>query len=346
MHGRVEVAEVPLVGRDRAVRVLVPLAQQQVELPLGEPRIDVREGHGVEGQVPRGEPRVLPRVGHGDHIAGVEVPPGPVPDRRASLRRGGLAGVAVLPAPDAVGEELLAPDHPRERLAQDTGLVRGACRRCDGVVEGVGLRLPARHDLLRIDRGRDGLVIGEPLLEAQHELHGLPGGDVDPVPPRRLGPLALGVDGRRAGDDVVVDPVLGVARDRVRTPDARLVGRVVAEEGFRGRPPGRTLGVQPVPTEARVLGDDAPVTQAQARSTLDLAAGPGVAEPQGRQDMDRPALGAVVRDSHPHDDVLRTSLRVLDLHGEEPVVVEHPGVQQLVLPHVLARARFSSRRRW
>ena len=216
-----------------------------------------------------------------------------------------------------------------------------ASSRCAGSgrdrrVEGIGLRLPERQDLLRIDRGRDGLVVGEPLLEAEHELHGLAGGDVGPVPPRGLGPGVLGVDGRRAGDHVVVDPVLGVARDRVAAPDPGLVGRVVAEQWFGCDLVGDGMGVQPVSTESRMLGNDVPVAQAQVGSALDLAAGPGVAEPQRRQDVDRADLGAVVGHRHPHHDVLGAGLGVLDLHGEEPVLLEHPGVEQLELPHVLA----------
>ena len=62
VDGRVHVAEGPLVGGQLAVGVHVPLAAQQQELLLGELRIDVGDGHALEGQVPRREPRVLPRV--------------------------------------------------------------------------------------------------------------------------------------------------------------------------------------------------------------------------------------------------------------------------------------------
>ncbi len=72
LHRRVDVAEVPLVGRQGAVGVLEPLPAQQQQLVLGEGRVDVGEGDAVEGQVPGGEPGVLPLVGHRHDVEGVE----------------------------------------------------------------------------------------------------------------------------------------------------------------------------------------------------------------------------------------------------------------------------------
>ena len=80
LHRRVHVAEVPLVGGQRPVRVLEPLPADQDQLVLGERRVHVSEGHAVEGQVPGGEPGVLPLVRHGHDVEGVEVaPPGVAP---------------------------------------------------------------------------------------------------------------------------------------------------------------------------------------------------------------------------------------------------------------------------
>jgi hypothetical protein len=42
VHRRVDVAEVELVGRDLAVGMHVPLAQEEQELPLGEGGVDER----------------------------------------------------------------------------------------------------------------------------------------------------------------------------------------------------------------------------------------------------------------------------------------------------------------
>ena len=75
VHGRVDVAEVPLVGRDLAVRVQVLVAQHEIELRLGEVVVDHRERQHVEGQVPGGEPGVLPLVRHRDDVVVVHVEP-------------------------------------------------------------------------------------------------------------------------------------------------------------------------------------------------------------------------------------------------------------------------------
>ena len=91
VHGRVGVAERPLVGRQRTVGVLEPLAAHHQQLVLGERRVDVGQGDGVEGQVPGGEPRVLPRVGHRQDVAGVHVEPAGVA-AAATLAVGAAAG--------------------------------------------------------------------------------------------------------------------------------------------------------------------------------------------------------------------------------------------------------------
>ena len=83
---RIDVGEVPFVGRDLAVGMHVPLAQQQDELRLGEGGVDVRQRHAVEGQVPGREPRVLPRVGHQDDLVVVQVQPVAVADLPATRR--------------------------------------------------------------------------------------------------------------------------------------------------------------------------------------------------------------------------------------------------------------------
>ena len=77
LHRRVHVAEIPLVGGQRPVGVLEPLPAQQDQLVFGERRVDVGQGHAVEGQVPGGEPGVLPLVRHRHDVEGIEVaPPG------------------------------------------------------------------------------------------------------------------------------------------------------------------------------------------------------------------------------------------------------------------------------
>ena len=75
VHRRVDVAEVPLVGGNLAVRVQVALAQHQVELLLAEVRIDQRQREHVEGEVPGRVPGILPLVRHRDDVGVVHVMP-------------------------------------------------------------------------------------------------------------------------------------------------------------------------------------------------------------------------------------------------------------------------------
>ena len=141
---RVDVAEVPLVGRDLAVGVHVPLAQHQLQLLLAEVRVDERQGEDVEGEVPGRVPGVFPLVGHGDDVAVVHVVP-------VVVARGGLprrlerVGAALLqPLVHVVVVELLGPEHPRQGLPHDVGRVGVQRGRDDGGVELVRLGPPRR----------------------------------------------------------------------------------------------------------------------------------------------------------------------------------------------------------
>ena len=87
VHRRVDVAEVPLVGRQLAVRVQVVVAQHQVELLLGEVGVDHAQRDHVEGQVPGRVPRVLPLVRHRDDVVVEHVRPLGVAHAAAFLRR-------------------------------------------------------------------------------------------------------------------------------------------------------------------------------------------------------------------------------------------------------------------
>ena len=118
VHGRVHVAERPLVGGDLPVRVHVPLAQEERELILRELRIDEREHDRVEGQVPRRVPRVLPRVGHRDDVVVVEVGPVAV----AAVARGSAGG----------GGPVGSPVEPAARRRSGTTACTTACRRWPG----------------------------------------------------------------------------------------------------------------------------------------------------------------------------------------------------------------------
>ena len=72
---RVHVAEIPLVGRDLAVRIEIAFVEHQLDLILGEIDVDQGERAAVEGEVPGGEPGIFPGVGHRDHVGRLHVLP-------------------------------------------------------------------------------------------------------------------------------------------------------------------------------------------------------------------------------------------------------------------------------
>ena len=145
VHRRVDVGEVPLVGRDLPVRVHVPLAQQQHELRLGERRVDVRDRHAVEGQVPGREPRVLPRVGHQDDLVVVQVRPVAVADVRRG-RAAVAAGRDRRPASASrrSGRTACPTAARRTPAARPAPPRPGRCAGITDGVERVGLRLAGR----------------------------------------------------------------------------------------------------------------------------------------------------------------------------------------------------------
>ena len=87
VHRRVDVAEVPLVRGNLAVRMDVEIPQHQQQLLFGEIEIHQRQRDGVERQIPRGVPWVLPLVGHGDHVGVEHVEPFRVPHARLHALR-------------------------------------------------------------------------------------------------------------------------------------------------------------------------------------------------------------------------------------------------------------------
>ena len=144
---RVDVVEVPLVGRDRPVRVLEPLAQHHDELVLGERRIEVRPRHRVEGQVPGREPRVLPGVRHREDVEGVQVAPPGIASGGMTGGRSGLSRVTVKPLPDPVRVELLAPDEAGGGLPEDAHPLLVQAAASERPVELVGLALASLDGL-------------------------------------------------------------------------------------------------------------------------------------------------------------------------------------------------------
>ena len=99
--------------------------------------------------------------------------------------------------------------------------------------------------------------------------------------------------------------------------------------------------VAPAP-RARMPSRRAVGGEARARRAVP---GPGVAEPDRRQQVERRRLRAAVVDRDLDEDVLGRRLGVLDEDVEVAAVVEDAGVEQLVLGlGSIARRRFSSSR--
>ena len=296
----------------------------------------------MEGEVPRGEPGVLPRVGHGEHVLGVQVNPA-AQHGVLSVCLGRRYEVALEPP---VGDEvvqLLAPQHARERLPLDAVEVRldvaaalppvGA----HGVVELVRLAASRAEDLLEgVAEGSVQVGVGEP------EIHraALTRGEGEHVVRGGLRPDVIRIDGRRAPprDDVIVDAVLDVPGAVLAVEKAPGVGLVLREEHLPtplavqsspGQEDGVTAG-EGVPDPHLGRGDAGVVRivrgderQGRARRCT-RQEGPGVAEPERRQQVQRPGLGASVAHGDAHEDVLGGRLGVLDEDVEVPVVVQGP----------------------
>ena len=289
---RVDVAEGPLVGRQLAVGVHVPLAQQQDELPLGEVGVDQGERDAVEGQVPGGEPGVLPLVRHRDDVGVVEVAPVRVAAVPALRRRRRPGRVAVQPALDVVVVELLGPDQPGERLPLDQPLVLGqpgrpAARR---------RRPPRRSAAAKIaSASANGVGVPDVAPGAAATVSVAPGAIAQPVvapPPSCRRPAGLTASGRpvRRPPSLIPSLTYGVRFRAAPQPlDVRLV---LGEEQLRrpgaGQPELARAGacVAPGPHAAARHARRSPRRSRDAAGRARrLTPGPGVAEPEGRQQV-------------------------------------------------------------
>ncbi len=144
---------------------------------------------------------------------------------------------------------------------------------------------------------------------------------------RSLGALQGRVDRRCAVDDVVVDAVLGEANSHGVVEETRGIRLVLTEQQIRCAVAGEHQSAGPV-----VLPDHTAVLPTQLwLAMVGRAPGPGVAEPQRRQDMQRCLVRPGILDGDPHEQVVRPCLGVVDGDHPVPAVVEDPGVDQFVL---------------
>ncbi len=137
----IDVAEVPLVGRNLAIGMQVILVQHQFELFLGKVNIHHGQGNGVESQVPGRVPGIFPLVRHGDDVFVDHVIPTLVAHRRTSQAGEVPYAVPIEPLGDVIIVKLLGPQHAGQCLAHHAGRVREQILRRDAGVEGVCLPL-------------------------------------------------------------------------------------------------------------------------------------------------------------------------------------------------------------
>ena len=281
VHRWIHIVEVPLVGRQGAVGVLEPLTQQHEQLVFREGRIQVRPGDRVEAQVPGGEPWVLPGVGHREHVEGVEVSPVAVAAAEASRRRRWVARVAVKPATDVVGVDLLAPDEPGAGLPKDRHALGVHRRSREVAIELLGVLRAGRDHGLEgpVDQVRGHRVGG---AQSQAQLRRTPGFHRHFVAQRGLAADPLRVDGAGPVDHMVVDPVLREVRG-FGAIQASHVGLVLAEQWLGPLAVRRWASVQTVPLEPVIRAHDQPLLGGRDDGPLRVGLiGPGVAEPQCR----------------------------------------------------------------
>ena len=142
--------------------------------------------------------------------------------------------VLVEPAPDIVVEELLAPEHARQRLAHDTRSIGREARRRDRGIKGVGLPPTRLDDRVEVAEGppreRDEVVARQPQPDPDTltRVHG------DAVMRGDLGAGLGGID--RIGPavhEIVVDRILHPGTAVGCAEDPLGVGLVFGEEQRR-----------------------------------------------------------------------------------------------------------------
>jgi len=230
MDRRIDVTEVPLVGRQLAVGMGVPLAGKQQQLALGELGIDEGQRQAVKGRIPGGEPGVLPLVRHRQDVRRVDVVPIGIAPMPAFWRWRRLGRIAGQPVADVVVIELLGPDHPGQGLALDQPRIFVGKVVLQVGIEGVGLVTRPSEDGVRVLERLGQLGIGE----AQLEGGGASAGDLGAEMCRRLRADPVGIDRRVvAVNDKIVNSVLVGAPAVIGLEDPGGVGLVLARQERR-----------------------------------------------------------------------------------------------------------------
>src|SRR6266581_3553495 len=114
MHGRIDIAKSPFIGRQLSIRMHIPFMKEQQYLLLGKIHINQAHCNAMEGQVPRCEPGIFPGIRHNNDISAIEVPPASI---ATTLRRWWWFGrIASQPFLDIVHVELFAPEQASKCL--------------------------------------------------------------------------------------------------------------------------------------------------------------------------------------------------------------------------------------
>ena len=116
---------------------------------LAKSRSTMPSGNRVESQVPRRVPGVFPLVRHRDDVFVHHVEPLAVPEF-ATATVEGVRMVLLQPAVTVEEEELLAPQHPGDRLTHHLCRIRGHRRRGHRAIEVVRLLKPDSQDLVKL----------------------------------------------------------------------------------------------------------------------------------------------------------------------------------------------------
>ena len=218
---------------------------------------------------------------------------------------------------------LLRPEHAREGLAVDPALVLAERAGRDPVVELLGVEQPLTERLLeRRSQWSGRRALGQP------ELDGLAAArrHLEHVACRGLRPGLLGVHRiPLPGDHVPMERVLDVRRWVRLAPQPLGVRLVLREQQLRG-----AAARERVLAQLGMRGHDPSPILAQDRLLTLVSPRPGVAEPQGRKQLQAGRILAAVVDGHADQDVVRSRLGVLQEDVEIPVVVEDPRVDELV----------------
>jgi hypothetical protein len=262
--------------------------------------------------------------------------------RHSRLRpfRRAAGGIAEQPILDDVMVELLRPEQAGVGAPGDEAFTVGKLGGQDGLVERVALRSTLGEDLLEA-----GDVDGADLvrtLQPQAEHARTARGKHDLEPCRRLRPDELGV--HRLGpsaDHPLVECILHVRAGVGRPMQADMVGLVLGEEQRRSGQLAEDF--PPVASEGQMLAvdldlRDRPHPRPRCATFVVAVPGPGVAEPERRQEMDRRFLRPGVDDLNADEQFLHVGLGVLHGHVEAAVAVEDPGVGEFELRGVLAAA--------